>query len=333
MKLKLNQFKKLSKRKLTLSLTISLVQMSIMTPLYGGQNSEDEHFDSDGTNTDVIYGKDNRYESSEYPDRLFRDKAKSVAGMVRTRSMRPDYAGDPDNFTTFTKRSASRVYDVCRDEKYATQNVLPICSGFLVAPDLLVTAGHCVSEDTPCESYSWVFDYTEGKNSIPNSDIYKCKEVVKTQLSQTYYHLEDYAIIKLDRAVEGREALEFRKKGKPRWGTDLLIIGHPFGLPQKIADGAEVKAGNLLGIFTPVRTYLRKQDYFIANLDSFAGNSGSPVFNAKTGLVEGILIEGADDFIFDEENQCERSRVLKNNSNSSEERVYRINQIDYLKNL
>lgn len=309
-------------KKKIFSMVVTMVQLCLVKPAYG--------LDS---NRDVIYGKDNRYETADYPDRLFREKAQAVAGMVRTRKLRPDFAEDPENFTTFFKRTAARSYNVCKDERYAEENVLPICTGFLVADDILVTAGHCVTEELPCKDYSWVFGFTKGTTRFPNKDIYHCKEVLEHKLTDTKYHLKDYAVIRLDRKVEGREPLDFRRKGKPLWGTKLLIIGHPFGLPQKIADGARVKTGNILGIFKPFRTYMRKQDFFISNLDSFAGNSGSPVLNQKTGKVEGILIEGADDFTFDETSGCKRAIHRKNGANSAEEKVFRIDRIPYLEKL
>lgn len=312
---------KLTKKQI-FSTAITLIQLCLVKPAYGVNSQRD-----------VIYGKDNRYETSEYPDRFFREKAQSVAGMVRTRGLRPDFAEDPENFTTFFKKTAARGYGVCSDEVYAQQNILPICTGFLVAEDILVTAGHCVTEDTPCDSYSWVFGYEEGVTRFPNKDIYRCKEVLSHELIDTKYSLRDYSVIRLDRKVEDREPLEFRRKGKPNWGEKLLIIGHPYGLPQKIADGARVKSGNFLGIFKPFKTFFRKQDFFISNLDSFAGNSGSPVFNQKTGEVEGILIEGSDDFRDDEESGCKRTIYRKNGAHFAEEKVFRINRIDYLKNL
>jgi hypothetical protein len=37
--------------------------------------------------------------------------------------------------------------------------------------------------------------------------------------------------------------------------------------------------------------------YFRANLDTYGGNSGSAVFDANTGVVEGILVRGENDFV------------------------------------
>ena len=67
-------------------------------------------------------------------------------------------------------------------------------------------------------------------------------------------------------------------------------MGHPSGLPMKIAGGSKVHA--------------LEKHYFVANLDTFTGNSGSPVLNEKTGLVEGILVRGGKDYIFDFDEGC-----------------------------
>ena len=37
--------------------------------------------------------------------------------------------------------------------------------------------------------------------------------------------------------------------------------------------------------------------FFVANLDTYGGNSGSPVFNSDTHEVEGILVRGEADFV------------------------------------
>ena len=55
-----------------------------------------------------------------------------------------------------------------------------------------------------------------------------------------------------------------------------------------------------------VRT-VDKSGYFVANLDTYGGNSGSAVFNTDTGLVEGILVRGENDFVYS--NGCRVSNV------------------------
>ena len=71
-------------------------------------------------------------------------------------------------------------------------------------------------------------------------------------------------------------------------------MGHPSGLPLKFANGAQVKDTS-------------NASYFVANLDTYGGNSGSPVFNEDDGTVEGILVRGDTDFVRD--NGCFISNV------------------------
>jgi hypothetical protein len=40
-----------------------------------------------------------------------------------------------------------------------------------------------------------------------------------------------------------------------------------------------------------------KAAFFTANLDTYGGNSGSPVFNADSHEVEGVLVRGDTDFV------------------------------------
>jgi hypothetical protein len=47
--------------------------------------------------------------------------------------------------------------------------------------------------------------------------------------------------------------------------------------------------------------------FFVANLDTYGGNSGSPVFNSVTHEVEGILVRGEADFV--QQGNCRVSLV------------------------
>jgi len=49
--------------------------------------------------------------------------------------------------------------------------------------------------------------------------------------------------------------------------------------------------------------------YFVANLDTYGGNSGSAVFNAKTGVIVGILVRGENDYIY--QGDCRVSNVCQ----------------------
>ncbi len=76
----------------------------------------------------------------------------------------------------------------------------------------------------------------------------------------------------------------------------LVVIGRPSGLPTKVADGAQVRSVNDV--------------FLVANLDTYGGNSGSAVFNAVTGVVEGILVRGDTDYVYNAQLGCRVSNFL-----------------------
>lgn len=280
--------------------------------------------------TKVIYGEDNRHNVENYPDREFRELSKSVAGMVKSYSLKTD----PDNSSLFNfpKVTYSEELSLCSEERFKSEFILPTCTGFLVASDILVTAGHCITNESDCNNYSWVFDYKNGTEKIAKKNVYKCKEIIKRDLKSSKFSMKDYAVIRLDRPTK-RKALSFRKKGRPFAGTKLVVIGHPAGLPLKIADGAKVKFANIREILRPISSLFRKRNYFIANLDTYAGNSGSPVFNLKKGRVEGILVQGANDFVRDYNRFCTLSARRSNSALKTREVVFRITKIPGLEEL
>lgn len=227
----------------------------------------------------VIYGEDNRVEVSEASPK-FAELARSTAAMIKNERLYKTENGFKFSGKTLEERG------ICPTERFANQITTAVCSGFLVGKDLLVTAGHCITSQTDCNAFSWVFDYKSDSESLTSLEVsaesvYKCKKIVSRKLSS--FNKNDYALIKLEREVTDRTPLKYRKWGKVKVGTELVVIGHPTGLPTKVAAGGIVRS--------------RKSKYFVTNLDTFGGNSGSAVFNAKTGLVEGILVRGESDYV------------------------------------
>lgn len=260
--------------------------------------------------TKVIYGDDNRLDWYESPSTLYRELALSTAGMISKKKL----LIKDDNIKI--SGISLRGRGICEEERFSEQITAANCSGFLVGEDLLVTAGHCIENQTDCEDNAWVFDYRlkfkeDKANYIKKESVYNCKEIIERKLET--FGKNDYALIRLDRKVIDRKPLDYRKTGKVNTGDKLVVIGHPSGLPTKIADGAEVRS--------------RKTQYFKANLDTYGGNSGSAVFNAKTGSVEGILVRGDTDYI--SRNGCQRSNTVSNNGGRGEDVTY-ITNIKFL---
>jgi V8-like Glu-specific endopeptidase len=237
---------------------------------------------------DVIYGTDDRKDVYETTSSLHLQLAKSTAGMIK-KSMFVKGA-KAMSFDLKEVQSLERMANVCSSEKFSQQPLVATCSGFLVGPDTLITAGHCYNTfDLPenvCKDFAWVFDFdmkSANHNPTKNisiNNIYNCKQVVAVQRDALY----DFAVIKLDRKVVGRAPLKYRTTGKITENDPMVVIGHPTGLPLKIADNGKV---------TKNTEFTR----FSTTLDTFHGNSGSAVFNAKTGQVEGILIMGKNDYL------------------------------------
>lgn len=235
----------------------------------------------------VIYGKDDRLDAFQVSDSGLLAVTASTAAMMSKFQL-----ANQNQSVSIQSRVFGDNYGLCKDEPFYSQPNAATCSGFLVGPDLLATAGHCIS-DFDCSSNVFVFDYKmAGPGQNPTStvvdNVYSCKRVVARELTRK----QDYALVQLDRPVVGRTPLVLSRT-PAKEGDALVLIGHPSGLPTKIAGGASVRKN--------------EEGYFVANTDSYGGNSGSAVFNAQTLEIVGILVRGEEDFKYDNSNQCTRS--------------------------
>ena len=260
----------------------------------------------------AIFGEDDRsYANASTP--VYAQARATAIGILRTLSA-PSSVGKLDIYVDPLSTS------VCKSEKFSDDPSLTFsCSGFLVAPDLLVTAGHCeantgkeVKNDSGgyCEVFDWLFDYsmpvsgTIDLGAVPAEHLYHCKQIIYAVSDETAPY-RDYALIRLDRPVLDRAPLKLSSSASLGRNEKLSMIGYPFGTPAKWTPHGKVLYNN------PSRTT------FITNLDAFEGNSGSPVFNAENEVV-GILIAGtpSNDFVEDSVAKCSTyNRCNKNGEN------------------
>lgn len=265
---------------------------------------------------DVIYGDDNRVDVFESSDSALVELSRSTAGMIPVENLRSSRSGEVE-ISAATLQSRG----ICAKERFSQQISAANCSGFLVAPNVLVTAGHCIRSESDCASNKWVFDYkvdhaAQGDVTVPSTSVYNCKKIIERSLDQ--FSKDDYAVIELDRSVTDRRPLRFRKYGKITTGTPIAVIGHPTGLPTKIADGAAVRSLD--------------NKFFVTNLDTYGGNSGSAVFNVRTSEVEGILVRGENDYVYDSVQGCQVSNRCTDTGCRGEDVTY-ITNIDALKKI
>jgi hypothetical protein len=230
----------------------------------------------------VIYGVDNRQDLYQVKSSRVQAAAKAVVALVKA----ADLTRENDGSYTLTTEPYSEAYQLCGNEPFFSQPLGCFCSGFLVAPDVVATAGHCVKSQADLTNIRFVFgfrmiDAEHARTHFPANDVYAGATLIGRQLSQDG---TDWALVRLDRAVVGRTPVKLRTSGKVGNKQSLFVVGHPSGLPQKYAPGARVRDN------TPA-------PFFVANLDTYGGNSGSPVFNSSTRTVEGILVRGENDFV------------------------------------
>jgi V8-like Glu-specific endopeptidase len=217
--------------------------------------------------------------------------------------------------STFTADKKSVDIDVsplsgtlCSDQKFVSDVSLSYsCTGFLVAPDLLVTAGHCVSNHSEvknetggyCEVFDWLFDYQATPTSAPRTSgistekVYHCKQIIYA-VQDEVAPFRDYALIQLDRPVLDRQPLTI-STAPVQMNDAVTMLGYPLGSPLKLSQNAKIILTNPLA------------HSFVTNLDAFDGNSGSPVFNAKNEVI-GILVAGTPEvsLIHDDAHACYR---------------------------
>ena len=228
----------------------------------------------------VVYGDDDRQDVYQVTNEALLRMSQGTCALVSPSNI--DRQADGRYRLSGTTLGAAR--DLCASEPFRDQPTAAFCSGFLVSQDVVATAGHCVPADG-CDGTAFVFDYkmidsTTAKMVIEQDNVYFCEEVVGHRLSGGV----DYALVRLDRPVTGRQPVEIRRSGRVPDRTPLVMVGHPSGLPQKIAGGARVRDNSA-------------SSHFVANTDSYGGNSGSPIFNELTNEVEGILVRGVADYV------------------------------------
>ena len=274
----------------------------------------------------IIYGADNRVD-------VIRD-------VYKNRNLAPAIAMSfGNNFSVPEKNTglfsldfylASESYNVglCAEEKFSKQYANWLnCTGFLVAEDVMVTAGHCMvfnhsgtmpalvenAMTSMCKDFDWLFDFTAKSNGQVSISGYNqsqtaiCEKVLYAEITPDVIEKNgvivgeyglDYAIIKLDRPFPDRRVLKFAK-AMTKKNQPVFAVTYPSGLPMKVAYNAKVLENHF-------------ENYFTADLDISSGSSGGPVFNFQNEVI-GFVVRGSpgEDYIWDDKRECATSYVCK----------------------
>lgn len=263
-----------------------------------------------GAPSKAIFGAENRrdlYQSPKNFQKLASGIATWLAPLFVSTSETNNSSVEQDSFLKLEFPTMEDHYLLCPREKFSEQPTTMIsCTGFLVAEDLLITAGHCMvnigqanNQVTPmCSDFNWLFDYAFEKRDddilrkIPKESMSRCNKVIFAKHLGEGDQRMDFALIRLENSYPNRHHFKIFQ-GEVTKGMSVHIMGHPSGLPLKYAGGAYILNAR------------EGSQYFEANVDAVGGNSGSPVFNAK-GEVLGILVRGNSDFVEDKAKGCDR---------------------------
>lgn len=265
-----------------------------------------------------IYGTDDRLDDYQVTNPLLKEIGDAAAAMVPW----ADVVINGDGTYSIPSTSLAQTYldlygrPLCPEEPFRDQPAAAHCTAFLVAPDIVATTGHCITDDTVCADRVFIFGYKMLDAAAPvltfdPSEVYFCNEIIsRVQTSDA-----DWALIRLDRDVLTHRPLLIRRQGKVLDSQDLAVIGHTLGLPLKYADNASVLVNTA-------------DENFSANLDAYMGNSGSPVINADNYVVEGLLFTGNADFV--QNGDCDISARYPDSGDAGLERVTRTTEFSTL---
>ncbi|RPJ76300.1 MAG: serine protease [Alphaproteobacteria bacterium] len=243
-----------------------------------------------------VYDDDNRRLVSELDTLHDSDEVKLSRSILAQVPKWRIVSENKESISVETK-SLSSGLNFCPDEKFSELPLVSSCTAFLVGPDLILTAGHCLKDKYECQKNYWVLDYDDaagfvgpdGRATFKKENVYSCSQI----LSSSENVKLDYALVKLNRAITDRPIFNVRRTGKVEDTAQLVVIGHPMGLPKILANDSIIRNNSL-------------PNTFVTNADTFSGNSGSPVINSETHIVEGILVRGDDDFKMDIDLGCNR---------------------------
>lgn len=170
------------------------------------------------------------------------------------------------NYVTAQQRSVGAL------KSRSSNSATSYCSGTLIAPDLFLTASHCVDSGTTSDVVAFDYQFNGTSSSLRNQSFFNVTEIVEdgANLSGDL----DFAILRL--AGNPGNTFGWKPVANAVPG-DVMIIQHPRGEAKQLDAGTDVVSSGTRVLY--------------GDLDTEPGSSGSGVLN-RAGAVVGVHTNG-----------------------------------------
>lgn len=287
-------------------------RIEIIPPLVRSKSSDDIHEECFYSSEDPRINLHEVDDLIDEPIEKIKEMAKSIGCFVDKNNLIPSEE-DPTimefrhDISTLKKRIKRKLggYSLAREEKFREEVAPGIATVFLIANRIFLTAGHCVTDEFANDGVNYVLSQRkinsrrivmgfnsprEGEyvTSFAEHEMFSIKKVLD------YRHMikkrgnsrlrRDWALIEVNESTERLTPIKMHFE-KLKEGDEVYTMGHPTGLPLKIAMGATIKKTN----------EETGRHIFLTDVAAFGGNSGSPVFLKTTNKVCGIIVRGPED--------------------------------------
>lgn len=182
---------------------------------------------------------------------------------------------------------------VCPEEAYSNQLSVGVGTAFVIGEDSMMTANH-VFEDN-MEEYVVIFNFDAVNRTGAVNPVILAENIYEIEAIYSTDEVLDVAQFRVSRKLTV-PVLKLNLTNTVKKDDMIYMIGHPSGLPKKVALNARVYTNNA-------------SDYFYSTLDAFQGNSGSPVFSISKNEVIGVLVSGEQDFYWS--GNCNKSTLCE----------------------
>jgi hypothetical protein len=232
----------------------------------------------------VVYGEDSRAEISGAKDEQLRKTFLASPAVFTTKNLVAK-----QNAFRLQGRILGEKKQLCPGERFAEQLSAARCTSVLISKKIILTAGHCVSDQLKCDATSFVFGWQGKANQVERASVYGCKRWISGASSDGSLQGKDFAIVELDREVKDVEPVTIDFSALQA-GEQIFTIGYPNGISAKMSEGKITFSSEFLANAT-------------AEIDGFTGNSGGGIFNSEHQL-RGIYAYGELDYELDAKRNC-----------------------------